>query len=81
MGRLDGKTAIVTGAGSGIGRASTLLFAEEGAQVLAVDRDEAGLQQTVREVTDAGKQAFARPADTGLEADVRGYVDEALHRF
>src|SRR3954447_1245177 len=81
MGRLDAKAAIVTGAGSGIGRASTLLFAQEGAQVLAVDRDEAGLQQTVKEVTDAGKKAFAQPADAGLESDVRAYVDEALRRF
>jgi NAD(P)-dependent dehydrogenase (short-subunit alcohol dehydrogenase family) len=81
MGRLDGKAAIVTGAGSGIGRASTLLFAGEGAQVLAVDRDEAGLQQTVKEVADAGLQAFAQPADAGLESDVRSYVDEALRRF
>ena len=42
MGRLEGKAAIVTGAGSGIGRASALLFASEGARVLAVDRDEPG---------------------------------------
>src|SRR5438270_11319409 len=81
MGRLEGKAAIVTGAGSGIGRASTLLFVQEGAQVLAVDRDEAGLQQTINEVTDAGKQAFARPGDAGLESDVKAYIDEALRRF
>jgi NAD(P)-dependent dehydrogenase (short-subunit alcohol dehydrogenase family) len=81
MGRLDGKAAIVTGAGSGIGRASALLFAQEGAQVLAVDRDEAGLQQTVKEITDSGRQAFARVADAGLEADVQAYVDEALRCF
>ncbi|MBV9586612.1 MAG: SDR family NAD(P)-dependent oxidoreductase, partial [Alphaproteobacteria bacterium] len=67
MGRLDGKAAIVTGAGSGIGRASTFLFAQEGAQVLAVDRDEAGLEQTIKEVNDAGLQVFSRPADAGLE--------------
>jgi NAD(P)-dependent dehydrogenase (short-subunit alcohol dehydrogenase family) len=81
MGRLEGKAAIVTGAGSGIGRASALLFAQEGAQVLAVDRDEAGLQQTAKEITESGKQAFARAADAGLEADVKAYVEEALHRF
>ena len=81
MGRLEGKAAIVTGAGSGIGRASALLFAQEGAQVLAVDRDEAGLQQTAKEIADSGKQAFARAADAGLESDVKAYVEEALARF
>src|SRR5436190_24066987 len=81
MGRLDAKAAIVTGAGSGIGRASTLLFAQEGAQVLAVDRDEAGLEQTIKDAANAGLQAFSHPADSGLESDVRAYVDEALRRF
>ena len=46
-GRLKGKRAIVTGAGSGIGRATALLFAAEGAQVLAADRSAEGLQATV----------------------------------
>jgi len=45
--RLTGRTAIVTGAASGIGRASALLFAKEGAFVALVDRDETGLQQTL----------------------------------
>ena len=41
MGRLEGKSVIITGAGSGIGRAATLLFAREGAKLIAVDRSEA----------------------------------------
>ena len=45
-GRLQGKAAIVTGAGSGIGRASALLFAKEGARVLIADRAEEGLNDT-----------------------------------
>ena len=46
MGRLDGKVAIVTGAASGIGRASAILFAREGARVLAVDKNTEGLRET-----------------------------------
>jgi meso-butanediol dehydrogenase/(S,S)-butanediol dehydrogenase/diacetyl reductase len=46
-GRLDGRTAVVTGAASGIGRETALVFARKGAQVLAVDRDEPGLADTL----------------------------------
>ena len=45
--KLSGRVAIVTGAGSGIGRASALLFAGEGARIVAVDRDAAGLGETL----------------------------------
>jgi NAD(P)-dependent dehydrogenase (short-subunit alcohol dehydrogenase family) len=47
MGRLEGRRAIVTGAGSGIGRASAALFAREGASVLAVDRSRESVEETV----------------------------------
>lgn len=64
--RLQGRTAIITGAGSGIGRASAKLFAEEGAHLALVDRDAAGLEETlslVREATthvgDVGDASFA----------------------
>src|SRR5262245_20283317 len=51
--RLQGRTAIITGAGSGIGRASAKLFAEEGAHLALVDRDAAGLEETLRLVREA----------------------------
>jgi NAD(P)-dependent dehydrogenase (short-subunit alcohol dehydrogenase family) len=51
--RLQGRTAIITGAGSGIGRASAKLFAEEGARLALVDRDAAGLQETLSLVGEA----------------------------
>ncbi|MBR1168249.1 SDR family oxidoreductase [Bradyrhizobium liaoningense] len=64
--RLNGRTAIITGAGSGIGRASAKLFAEEGARLALVDRDAAGLEDTLRLVSEAtmhvgdvGEAAFA----------------------
>lgn len=78
MGRLTGKRAIVTGAGSGIGRASALLFAQEGAAVLAVDRAADAVEETARLVRDAGGQAIAMAADAGSEADVQACVARAV---
>jgi NAD(P)-dependent dehydrogenase (short-subunit alcohol dehydrogenase family) len=81
MGRLEGKRAIVTGAASGIGRASALLFAQEGAAVLAVDQEEAGLRETAARIAKAGGRAEAMTADAGSEADVARYVARALDAF
>jgi len=81
MGRLEGKRAIVTGAGSGIGRASAALFAREGASVLAVDRTQAAVEETVEAIRAAGGKAVAMAADAGLEADVVAYVQRALAEF
>jgi NAD(P)-dependent dehydrogenase (short-subunit alcohol dehydrogenase family) len=81
MGRLSGKRTIVTGAGSGIGRASAQLFAAEGAVVLAVDRSEAALAETVAAITAAGGKALAQIADAGNEADVQAYIERAVAEF
>ena len=74
MGRLDGKRAIVTGAGSGIGRASALRFAAEGARVLAVDLAQAGVEQTVAEIARGGGRAEAVAADAADDATVAALV-------
>lgn len=81
MGRLQGKRAIVTGAGSGIGRASALLFAREGAAVLAVDRTRDAVEETAQQITAVGGRALAMAADAGNEAEVQGYVARALAEF
>jgi NAD(P)-dependent dehydrogenase (short-subunit alcohol dehydrogenase family) len=81
MGRLRGKVAIVTGAASGIGRASARLFAREGAKVLAVDRKDGALEQTVAAVSAEGGTARAFAADVGDEAAVKDYVARAIDAF
>ena len=79
-GRLQGKVAIITGAGSGIGRASALLFASEGAQLVLGDKTEA-VHDTARAVVDAGVNAVAVQMDAGVEADVAGLVATAISSY
>jgi NAD(P)-dependent dehydrogenase (short-subunit alcohol dehydrogenase family) len=77
MGRLQGKSVIITGAGSGIGRAASLLFTKEGAKLIAVDRTE-GVKETVEEIKRAGGTAEAVMADAGSETDVMAFIDKAV---
>jgi NAD(P)-dependent dehydrogenase (short-subunit alcohol dehydrogenase family) len=80
MGRLEGKSVIITGAGSGIGRAASLLFTQEGARLIAVDRTEA-VNDTVALVKKAGGTAEALQADAGSEKDVIAYINRALSAY
>ncbi len=80
MGRLAGKRAIVTGAGSGIGRATSILFAKEGASVLCVDKTTA-VDETVDAIKRDGGTVQGLTCDAGLEADVKGYVATAVRLF
>jgi NAD(P)-dependent dehydrogenase (short-subunit alcohol dehydrogenase family) len=78
MARLQGKRAIITGAGSGIGRASAKLFAAEGASLVIVDKIAAAVEETAAQIAAAGGKAIPLAADAGEEADVRAVVDKAV---
>jgi len=77
-GRLNGKRIIVTGAASGIGRASAQLFASEGASVLVADWAEAGLAETCQSIVSAGGKVKSARIDAGREEDVQALVQRAL---
>ena len=80
MKRLEGKTAIVTGAASGIGRATSILFAQHGARVVCVDRA-AEIDATADAIRKAGGQAIALNRDVSKEADVEEFVQAAVKQF
>ena len=80
MNTLQGKTAFITGAASGIGRASALLFAAEGAAVVALDR-EPQVEATVAAIRSAGGRAIALIKDSSAEEDVAGAVATAVTEF
>ena len=81
MNVLEGKVAIVTGASSGIGRATARLFADEGAAVVATARRQAELDSLVAEIEASGGQAIALAGDVREESHAKAIVDLAVDRF
>ncbi|MBI3962076.1 MAG: SDR family oxidoreductase [Deinococcus sp.] len=75
--RLESKSAVVTGAGSGIGRAIAQLFAQEGAVVIAVDQNQLSCQETVQLMERAGGRGYCIQADVSSASDVERMVREA----
>ena len=73
--RLDGQVAVITGAGSGIGRSMAELFAASGAIVHVLDLDEQAALETVARIKNKEGQAFAHACDVALQASVIGLLD------
>ncbi|XVQ11475.1 SDR family NAD(P)-dependent oxidoreductase [Spirillospora sp. CA-255316] len=78
---LEGKNAIVTGAGSGVGEAAAIRFAEEGARVVCADIRLEPVKETVRRIEEAGGTAVAVECDVSREDDVVSMVAAAVERF
>lgn len=78
---MKGRVALVTGAGSGIGRATSLVFAREGARVMAVDLNEEPVQKTVELITQMGGEASGLIADVSKTDDVQRMVSDTVSRF
>ncbi len=81
MGRLDGKVALITGVGSGIGRASAALFTEQGASVLGVDRNQAAGQALTTLLHNAGRSFHFLAVDLALEAACAEAVDHCYKTY
>src|SRR5262245_31609790 len=81
MARLAGKVALITGAGMGMGREASLLFAEHGAHIIVADINCAAANETVALVRKAGGEAVAVIGDVAIEADVKRMIDEGVHAF
>jgi len=79
--KLSGRVAIVTGAASGIGRASALAFAREGAKVVVADRNERGGEEMVAAITAAGNQACFAHVDVSKQADIERMIEGTIARW
>ncbi len=80
-GRLKGKVALITGAGMGMGREASVLFAEEGARVVVADINAGAAAETVDLVKKADGQAVAVTGDVAVEADVKRMIEEGVGVF
>jgi NAD(P)-dependent dehydrogenase (short-subunit alcohol dehydrogenase family) len=81
MGQLSGKVAIITGAASGMGRAASILFSREGANVVLADLNTAGGEEVAKEASDAGQRCVFQRTDVSAEADVAALVARAVSEF
>jgi NAD(P)-dependent dehydrogenase (short-subunit alcohol dehydrogenase family) len=81
MGRLDNKVAVVTGSASGMGRASAIRLAQEGAAVVVADLNSQGGELVVSEIAAAGGRAVFQRTDVTREADIEAMIDRAVRQY
>ena len=79
--KLANKVAVITGAGSGMGKAAALIFAAEGAKVAAADIAEAQVKETAAEITRKGGDAVAIRADVSKSEDVKRMIDDTVAKY
>jgi NAD(P)-dependent dehydrogenase (short-subunit alcohol dehydrogenase family) len=80
-GRIEGKVAIITGAANGIGRATAVLFAAEGAKLVLADINEEGLKETLDMVKKGGGEATSQKTNVSVEEEVKALIDLALKTY
>src|SRR5438046_1794213 len=80
-GQLTGRVALVTGGGSGMGRAAAVAFAREGAQVVVADINVQGGEETARLIKDTGAEAIFVPTDVSLASAVEAMVERAVSTY
>jgi NAD(P)-dependent dehydrogenase (short-subunit alcohol dehydrogenase family) len=81
MYELNGKVAIITGGASGMGRASSLLFAQAGANVVVADLNDAGGEEVAKLASESGNKAVFQHTDVSIEADIEALVARAMDSF
>lgn len=80
-GHLEGKVAVITGAADGIGRATAVLFAREGAKLILADINEQGLEETVMLVKNEDGAVVSKPTDVSRESDVEALINLAVQTY
>src|SRR5713101_8817698 len=81
MGKLDGKVAVITGAASGMGRATAIRFAKEGAAVVVADLNSQAGEATISEIAAAGGRAVFQHTDVSSDRDIKALIDRAVKEY